>query len=189
MTETLLLETYLKQLRLPLFAQHYRKLASEAAQTQLGYEIFFTALAEQEVRQREKNQQVRRIQEARFPILKDLAEFDFSVLPNLNKTLILDLARGSGKLRVSERTNLQQGLWICGQLEGPPVAHISTASATTMLSPQRSGGRRWCNLRNEAERDDILTVTRFIFEVSGKQVVTFSIKKMVSFSIIRVRAG
>jgi DNA replication protein DnaC len=94
MTETLLLDTYLKQLRLPLFAQHYRKLASEAAQTQLGHEAFLLALAEQEVTQREKNQQLRRIQAAHFPVLKDLAEFDFSALPNLNQALILDLARG-----------------------------------------------------------------------------------------------
>ena len=94
MTETLLLDSYLKQLRLPLFAQHYRKLASEAAQTHLAYEAFLLALAEQEVTQREKNQQLRRVQAAHFPVLKDLAEFDFSALPNLNKTLILDLARG-----------------------------------------------------------------------------------------------
>ena len=59
MTTTVLLDSYLKQLRLPLFAQHYRKLANEAAQTQLAYEAFLLALAEQEVTQREKNQQLR----------------------------------------------------------------------------------------------------------------------------------
>ena len=94
-TEDQLLQTYLKQLRLPAFGQHYRKLAEDAARTNLSYDRFLLALAEQEIAEREKNQQVRRIKAARFPVLKDLAEFDFSALPGLNKALILDLARGS----------------------------------------------------------------------------------------------
>ena len=30
-----------------------------------------------------------------MPVLKDLADFDFSAVPSLNKALVLDLARGS----------------------------------------------------------------------------------------------
>ena len=36
----------------------------------------------------------RRIKAARFPVLKELADFDFSALPKLNKAEILDLSRG-----------------------------------------------------------------------------------------------
>ncbi len=94
MTKTsALLDTYLKQLRLPTFVQNYHKLAEDAARANLGYDKFLLALAEQEIAQRDANQQRRRIKAARFPVLKELADFDFSVLPNLNKALVLELAR------------------------------------------------------------------------------------------------
>jgi DNA replication protein DnaC len=92
---TALLETYLKQLRLPTFVQNYRKLADEAAKANLTYDRFLLALVEQEVAQREVNLQRRRIKAARFPVLKELADFDFSAVPNLNKAQILELARGA----------------------------------------------------------------------------------------------
>jgi DNA replication protein DnaC len=94
MESAMLLDTYLKQLRLPTFLQNYRKFAEDAAQDNLGYDRFLLALAEQEVAQREKNRQVRRIKAARFPVLKELASFDFSAIPSLKKQKVLDLARG-----------------------------------------------------------------------------------------------
>jgi len=88
------LDTYLKQLRLPTFLQNYRKFAEDAAQDNLGYDRFLLALSEQEIAQREQNRRVRRIKAARFPVLKELADFDFSAVPSLNKQKVLDLARG-----------------------------------------------------------------------------------------------
>jgi DNA replication protein DnaC len=78
MTEALLLETYLKQLRLPTFLKNYRRFAEDAAQAHLNYDRFLLSLAEQEIAQREKNREERRIKAARFSILKELADFDFS---------------------------------------------------------------------------------------------------------------
>jgi len=92
---TALLETYLKQLRLPTFVHNYPKLVEEAARANLTYDRFLLALAEGEVAQREANLQLRRIKAARFPVLKELADFDFSALPHLNKALVLELARGA----------------------------------------------------------------------------------------------
>jgi len=94
MESIMLLDTYLRQLRLPTFLHNYRKFAEDAAQRNLGYDRFLLALAEQEVIQREQNRIVRRIKAARFPVLKELADFDFSLIPKLNKAKILDLARG-----------------------------------------------------------------------------------------------
>jgi DNA replication protein DnaC len=93
-TESLLLESYLKQLRLPTFLQNYRKFAEDAAQTNLTYDRYLLSLVEQEVAQREKNREERRIKAAHFPVLKELADFDFSCVPSLNKLQVLDLARG-----------------------------------------------------------------------------------------------
>lgn len=92
--EPMLLETYLKRLRLPTFVRNYRKVAEEAAHANLSYDRFLLALAEQEVAQREKNRQAQLIRAARFPALKELADFDFSCLPQINKPQILELARG-----------------------------------------------------------------------------------------------
>lgn len=95
METPMLLETYLKRLRLPTFLHNYAKVAEDAAQSGLGYDQFLLALAEQEVLQREANQRQRRIREARFPVQKELASFDFSCVSSPNKQRVLELARGT----------------------------------------------------------------------------------------------
>ena len=95
MTENLLLDTYLKSLRLPTFLANYRKFAEEAAQAGRSYDRFLLALAEQEVAQRKRNRIARRIKGARFPVLKELADFDFSCISSPSKQRVVDLARGA----------------------------------------------------------------------------------------------
>jgi DNA replication protein DnaC len=89
-----LLESYLHQLRLPTFVNNYRSFAADAAQNNLDYPRYLMALTEQEVKKREQNRLQKRIKAARFPVMKELADFDFSALPTLNKTLVLDMTRG-----------------------------------------------------------------------------------------------
>jgi DNA replication protein DnaC len=89
-----LLETYLRQLHLPAFNQHYLSFATDAAQKNLDYPRYLLALVEQEIHNREQNRIQRHIKAARFPVIKELADFDFSALPSLNKAHILDLTRG-----------------------------------------------------------------------------------------------
>ena len=95
METAMLLETYLKKLRLSTFLQNYARFAEDAAHTNLGYDRFLLALAEQEVLRREENQRQRRIRDARFPVLKELSDFDFSCVASLSKQRVLDLARGT----------------------------------------------------------------------------------------------
>lgn len=94
MDENPLLEIYLHQLRLPAVAQNYRSFAADAAQKQLDYPRYLLALVELEIQTREQNRIRKRMKEARFPVLKELVDFDFSALPSLNQARILDLARG-----------------------------------------------------------------------------------------------
>jgi len=84
----------LRQMRLPTVAANYRKFAQEAAQSGQPYEEYLLALLEQEANQRDVNRRKRRIQEARFPVLRRLDEFDFGLLPSLNRQKVLELARG-----------------------------------------------------------------------------------------------
>ena len=94
MDANLLLESHLKSLRLATFRQQYRQVAQDAARNNLSYDQYLLALAEQEVTQRLLNSQRQRIKAAHFPVLKELADFDFSAIPQLNKQRVLDLARG-----------------------------------------------------------------------------------------------
>ena len=96
MTETpqVLLEHYLKQLRLPTILREYPKLAEQCAQEGVDFQRFLLRLVELEMTERERRSTERRIQAAKFPVTKSLDTFDFLVLPSLNKKLVLELARG-----------------------------------------------------------------------------------------------
>jgi DNA replication protein DnaC len=84
----------LRQMRLPTVAANYRKFAQEAAQSGQPYEEYLLALLEHEADQRDVNRRKRRIQEARFPVLRTLDEFDFAALPSLNRNKVLELTKG-----------------------------------------------------------------------------------------------
>jgi DNA replication protein DnaC len=133
----LLLETYLKALRLPAFLKNYRKFAEDAAQTNLTYDRFLLALAEQEVAQRERNRTVRRIKAARFPVLKELADFDFSCISSPDKQRVLELAQG-GYIQKAEpilmvgnpglgKTHIATGLALAACRQGYKVRFYNAA--------------------------------------------------------------
>lgn len=143
METTLLLDTYLKQLGLPTFVQNYRPLATEAAQANLGYDRFWLALAEPEVAQREQRRQAHTVRAARFPVLKELADFDFARLPTLNKQQGLDLARGSYIQRAEPvllvghpglgKTHVATGLALAACRQGYQVRFYTAASLVNEL--------------------------------------------------------
>ena len=94
MSQHALLESYLKSLRLPTFVENFRKFADDAAQNDQDYTRYLQALAEQEVIRREQNRLRRLIRNAKFPVQKELADFDFSAIPSLNRQRVLTLAQG-----------------------------------------------------------------------------------------------
>jgi len=66
-----------------------------AARTNLSYERYLLALAQEEVASRDTHRIERAIHQAHFPVLKDLADFDWSCVPSVPKTRILELAQGA----------------------------------------------------------------------------------------------
>ena len=68
MEKSMLLEAYLKRLRLPAIGRHYQELARQAAQGNLPYEAFLLALVELEAQQREENAHQKRLRMAKFPV-------------------------------------------------------------------------------------------------------------------------
>jgi DNA replication protein DnaC len=95
MTDTpqVLLAHHLKALKLPTFLREYDKLARQCAADGVDHPRYLLRLAELELIDRERRMVERRIKEARFPAVKSLDSFDFTALPSLNKTLVLELAR------------------------------------------------------------------------------------------------
>ena len=93
MSRELLLEHYLKRLKLPTMRRHYKDLAREAAEHNKTFEEYLLALLEQEVIQRDDNQLRTRLKAAGFPLPKTLESFDFSAIPNLNKQKVLALSQ------------------------------------------------------------------------------------------------
>jgi DNA replication protein DnaC len=133
----LLLETYLKALRLPAFLKNYRKFAEDAAQANLTYDRFLLALTEQEVAQRERNRTIRRIKAARFQVLKEVADFDFSCISSPDKQRVLELAQGSYVQKAEPilmvgnpglgKTHLATGLALAACRQGYKVRFYNTA--------------------------------------------------------------
>lgn len=121
--QTMVLESYLRRLRLPVFLAHYPKVAQEAAANGRNYEQFLLLLAEQELAQRDENMQRRRLSQAKFPVLKTLDQYDFSLMPQLNRQLVLELAQGG---YISKRENVL----LVGQI-GTGKTHLATALGVT----------------------------------------------------------
>ena len=115
---TLLLEEYLHRLKLPIFLARYPKVAQEAATKGLAYEEFLLLLAEQELAQRDENRQRRRIAAAKFPTIKTLDQYDFSLMPKLNRALILELAQG-------HYLDRRENILLAGEI-GTGKTHVAT---------------------------------------------------------------
>ena len=96
------LEDHLKTLHLASFLEQYADLAQDAQQAGWSYEQFLLELAEQEVIRRTLNRQRRLIQQARFPMRKELADFDFTCIPDLNRSRLLQLAETSAYVPAAE---------------------------------------------------------------------------------------
>jgi DNA replication protein DnaC len=72
----------------------YQKLALDAASENLSYERYLLALLASEVSQREVNRVQSLIRAARFPVLKELADFEFGAVISLSRQKVLKLAEG-----------------------------------------------------------------------------------------------
>ncbi len=137
-TPQVLLQHYLKKLRLPTFLGEYSKLAQLCAAEKRDHVQYLLRLCELELIERERRMIERRIKAARFPATKSLDSFDFKAIPSLNKPLVLELARceyidkyqniialgpsGTGK------THIALGLGLAACQKGLKVRFITAAS-------------------------------------------------------------
>jgi DNA replication protein DnaC len=82
----------LRQLKLSGMLHSLDRRASEAAEAQLGPTEFLALLLDDELERRSQTRFARLMAESGLEPGKTLAQFDFSAVPQLNRTLILELA-------------------------------------------------------------------------------------------------
>ena len=116
---TVLLEHYLKQLKLPSMLREYQAIAAACAKEGQDHIAFLLRMAERELLDREQRAAERRLKAAKFPILKTLDTFDFTAQPGINKPLVLELIRG-------DYLDIQENILFMGN-PGTGKTHLATA--------------------------------------------------------------
>jgi len=148
-TPQLLLAHHLKALKLPTFLREYDKLAQQCAAEGVDHPRYLLRLAELELIDRERRMVERRIREARFPTVKSLDSFDFTAIPSLNKTLVLELARGEYIARRENavgnsgtgKTHIALGLGLAACQKGLSVGFTTAAAMVHELIEARDEKR------------------------------------------------
>jgi DNA replication protein DnaC len=92
--QTASIRQYAKQLYLPTVSMQFERLAEQASKQKHSHLSYLEALLEAELDERQGRAIQRRIQEARFPVVKTLEEFNFEVAPQIPAALVRDLAGG-----------------------------------------------------------------------------------------------
>jgi DNA replication protein DnaC len=87
----LLLQGYLRALKLPTFKREYAKLARECGAGGVPYEAYLEQLARLELENRESSAIARRLKEGSFPLVKELSEFRYEAIPSLNRMRVQEL--------------------------------------------------------------------------------------------------
>ena len=90
---TVLLEHHLKQLKLPTMLKAYPLLAKSCSQEKCDYPTYLLRLCEKEVVDRQRRAMDRRIQAAKFGLLKTIDSFDFASQKSVNEPLVRELLR------------------------------------------------------------------------------------------------
>ena len=116
-----LLEHYLRQLRLPTVLREYARMAAACAQDRSDYPTYLLRLAEREVIEREHRAAERRVKAAGFPVIKTLDTFDFAAQPSVNEALVRELIGGA---YIENRENVL----VAGN-SGTGKTHLATALA------------------------------------------------------------
>jgi DNA replication protein DnaC len=140
------LTKHLKALRLWAFLSAHDTLARQSAAEGLSHTGYLLRLAELELIEREQRTIERRIKGARFPELKRLDSFDFTVAPTA-RSLVLELAQCGyvgrreniivGGNRGTDKTHLAIGLGLAACQKGLTVRFATAASLVHELLDSR----------------------------------------------------
>ena len=116
---SVLLEHYLKQLKLPTILREYASVAAVCGRENQSFETFLLRLCERELLERQQRATERRIKAAAFPTLKTIDSFDFAQQPGIKEALIRELL-------VGEFIDRRENVLLIGN-SGTGKTHLATA--------------------------------------------------------------
>ena len=148
-----LVDAHALELKLPTIKRRFRPLAEEATRAQQTPLAYLAALLEAEVAERAERRERRRLNDARFPVMKRLEDFRFDDNPTIPQATIATLADGAW---ITDRdsiiftgesgtgkTHLAIALAICACQQGRRVRFTTLAALANEL--QEAESRRELN--------------------------------------------
>lgn len=126
----ILLEHYLKKLKLPTILREYPAMAVVCRNDKSDFQTYLMRLAERELLDREKRAAERRVREAGFPVIKTIDTYDFKAQPSVNEQLIRELMRG-------EYIDKKENVLLIGN-PGTGKTHLACALAFAACSQGRN---------------------------------------------------
>jgi DNA replication protein DnaC len=164
---TLLLEYYLKKLKLPTMLREYSGVAAVCRKDRSDFPVYLLRLAEREILDREKRATERRIKEANFPVIKTIDTYEFSAQPSINEALVRELLRGEyldkreNVLLIGNpgtgKTHLASALAFSACAQGRKVRFHTATDLVTQLVECREE-RRLQRLQKQLQRLDLLVI-------------------------------
>lgn len=163
----LLLDHHLKKLKLPTFLAEYDKQARKCAAENVDHVRYLLRLSELELIERERRMIERRIKAAKFPATKSLDSFDFTVIPSLNKALVMELARCEyigGRQNIialgpsgTGKTHIALGLGLAACQKGLKVRFITAAALVHELL-EATDEKRLLRQQKQLTSQDLLII-------------------------------
>ncbi len=161
------IQQYAKQLRLPTLGGQFARLAGEAVKEKQSHLSYLEALLEAEVEERDRKAMTRRIQEARFPSVKTLEEFDFPTAPHISAALLRNLSEGGYLTRKEPiiflgetgtgKTHLATGLAVAACRQRKRVRFTTAAELVTELMEAQKQAEL-TRMRNRWTRYDLIVI-------------------------------
>lgn len=158
---------YAKQLRLPTVGSQFGRLAEQAVKEKQSHVSYLEALLEGEVEERSRKAMARRIQEARFPAVKTLEEFDFQCASHIPAALVRSLSEGGYLTRKEPviflgetgtgKTHLASGLGVAACRQGKRVRFTTAAEMVTELIEAQNHAEL-TRVRNRWTRYDLIVI-------------------------------
>ena len=162
-----LLAHHLKNLKLPTILAEYDKQARQCAEQGIDHPRYLLRLVELELIERQRKMIERRVRAAKFPATKSLDSFDFKALPELNKVLVLELARAEFIARRENiialgpsgtgKTHVAIGLGLAACQKGLTVGFVTAAGLVNQLTEARDE-RRLMRLQTSLAKLQLLII-------------------------------
>jgi DNA replication protein DnaC len=164
---TVLLEHYLKKLKLPTILREYAQVAAICRKDRSDYATFLLRLVERELLDRDKRAAERRIKDANFPVIKTIDTYDFKAQPSVNEQLVRELLRGEyidkteNVLLIGNpgtgKTHLASALAFSACAQGRKVRFHTATNLVTQLVECREE-RKLQRLHKQLQRIDLLLI-------------------------------